>query len=72
MEKRVVEVKMKALEAIEKRLSENPNPQDIQILCGCINLIGEDRNAFNKMLVDSLGKGFNGNAPKLDKPIGLS
>lgn len=72
MEKRVFEVKMKALEAIEKRLSENPNPQDIQILCGCINLIGEDRNAFNKMLVDSLGKGFNGNVPKLDKPIELS
>lgn len=72
MEKRVVEVKMKALDAIEKRLNENPNTQDIQILCGCINLIGEDRNAFNKMLVDSLGKGFNGISTKTEEPKQLN
>lgn len=54
---KATELKCKALDLIESKLTEDTSASDIKTLCECISIVGTDNESYMKTLVDIISKG---------------
>ena len=65
LHERVEEIKMKVLDVIERRVTNDASLEELQQITFALNNIDEDKNYFAKTFAGISSLGFNGSSPKI-------